>query len=71
MVRILGYTFHRANLDALRCIEMPDTFGAFHGIYLVKFEALVDRLIGAFRLTDIAIDALFSDLERQGPTPIP
>jgi hypothetical protein len=50
---------------------MPDAFGALHGIDLVKFDALVDGLVGAFRFTDIAIDAFFSDLERQEVTPVP
>jgi hypothetical protein len=71
MVRVFRDAFHRADLDALRCIEMPDALGAFHGINLVKFYALVYGLVGALRLTNIAIDALFGDLERQRPTPVP
>jgi hypothetical protein len=65
IVGVFRYAFYRADLDALRCIEMPDALGALHWIYLVKFDALVNGLVGAFRFADIAIDALCGDLERQ------
>ena len=61
MIRIAGYTFHRAYFHALRCIEMTDTFGTFHRIDLVNLYALVNCLVRALRLTDITVDALFGD----------
>jgi len=48
---------------------MTDAFGAFHRVDLVIFDALVNCLVGAFRLADIAIDALIGDLQGQRPLP--
>jgi len=53
----------------LRCIEMTNAFSAFHWVDLVIFDALVNCLVGAFRLADIAIDTFLSDLQGQGPYP--
>ena len=69
VVGVPRYALHRADFDALRCIEMTNAFGAFHRVNLVIFDALVNGLVGAFRLADVAIDALIGDLEGQGPYP--
>jgi hypothetical protein len=59
--RVYRDTVHRTDLNALRGIEMTDAFGAKLGIDLIDLFALIDCLIGTFRLTDVAIDALVSD----------
>ena len=66
MTRVFWYTFHGADFDALRRIKMSHAFGTQHGVYLVNFETLVDGLIGTFGLAHIAVDAFFSDFQRQG-----
>jgi hypothetical protein len=45
---------------------VADTLGAALGIDDVVVLALTDGLIGTFRLTDIAVDALVGDEERHG-----
>ena len=57
---------HRANLDTLRRIEMAHAFGAFCRVNHVVIYTLGNRLIGAYGLTHIAIDARVDDLEGQG-----
>jgi hypothetical protein len=49
---------HRAHLNALRFVKMPHAFRAFIGVNLINFWPQVDRLVGALRLTHVAIDAL-------------
>ena len=49
------------HFDALRPLEMADTFGAEFGIYFVELDALIDRAVRAFRLADIAVDTLIGD----------
>jgi hypothetical protein len=61
MIRILGYTVHRADLDTLRGVVVSDTFGTQIGFYFVDLITLGDGTIWAFRLTDITIDALVGD----------
>jgi len=48
---------------------MADALGAFAGVDLVDFDAHVDRLIRALRLTHIAVDAVVSD--KQGHVVVP
>jgi len=43
---------------------MTHTFGTQRGVYFINFDALVDGLVGAFRLADIAVDALFGNGKR-------
>jgi hypothetical protein len=53
--------FDRTHFDALRLIEMTDAFGAKFGINFVKLDALINCLVRAFRLANVAIDALIGD----------
>jgi hypothetical protein len=66
MVGIFGDALHRADGDALRGIEVADALGAATGIDDIDLHALGDGLIGAFRLADIAIDALVGDHQGHG-----
>ena len=50
---------------------MAYTLSTFVWIYHIEIDALGDGLIGAFRLTDIAIDAFFGNQESQESIPIP
>lgn len=49
---------HGADLLALRLVEMSDALGAFIGIDLVDQWPHKDGLVRAFRLTDVAVDAI-------------
>ena len=71
MLRITRDALDGANLDTLRRVKMPYALGALHRIDFVKFNALINGLVGTLRLTDVTIDAFLGDLERQGPTPSP
>ena len=64
--RVVGNACHRANLDALRCVVVPDTFGAFVRVDLVDDRPHRNRLVGAFRLTHIAVDAFVGDHQGHG-----
>ena len=61
--------FNGADFNTLRRVEMADAFGAFHRIDFVVFNALRNGLVGAFRLTDIAVDALLGNRKRQTTYP--
>jgi hypothetical protein len=63
MERDAGY---RAYLLALRFFEMADALGAFIGINFINFRPHVNRIIRAFRLAYIAIDAIICDYECHG-----
>jgi len=63
-LNVLGvhwYTGHWTDLNALRLIKMPFAFSAFGRINFVNFQPQINRLIGALRLANIAIDAFISD----------
>src|SRR5262245_1756226 len=51
----------RADLLALRRVEMADSLGAAVGIDDVDLRPLRDRAVRAFRLADVAVDALVGD----------
>jgi hypothetical protein len=57
-------TSYGAHLHALRLIKMADAFRAFVRMNFVELSAHVDRFVGAFGLTHIAIDAFFGDAQR-------
>ena len=59
-----GNTSHGADLLALRLVEMSDALGAFIGIDLIDQRPHEDGLIGAFRLTDVAVDAIVGNHQR-------
>ncbi len=60
-LRVRDDALDRTHFDALRLIEMADTFGAQFGINLVELDALIDRVVRTFRLADIAVDALIGN----------
>ncbi|MFT7115314.1 MAG: hypothetical protein ACI9I0_000518 [Rhodoferax sp.] len=62
--RINRDTCHRADLNTLRLIKMANAFGTFMGIDLIDFQPHINRLVRAFRLAHIAIDALIGDDQR-------
>ncbi len=51
----------RTDFNALRPLEMADTFGAKLRIDLVKLDTLIDCVIRTLRLANIAVDALIGD----------
>ena len=57
---------HRAQLHALRLVEVAHALGAALGIDLVDLLAHRDRLVGALGLADIAVDALVGDPQGHG-----
>ena len=65
VVQIQRDTIHRANFYTLRCFKMPDALGALCRVNLIDLDTLKNRVVGAFRLADIAVDALISNLECQ------
>jgi hypothetical protein len=71
VLRVFRDAFHGTDLDTLRRVEMADALGAFHRVDDVIVDALRDCLVGAFRFADVAVDALFGDLERQWVTSTP
>src|SRR5690606_24349724 len=56
----------RADLLALRRVEVADALRAAVRIDLVDLRSLRDRLIGADRLADIAVDAFVGDDQGHG-----
>ena len=56
-----GDARHRTDLDTLRLVKMPDTLGAFGRVNFVNLLAQIDRLVRAFGLAYIAIDAFVGD----------
>ena len=63
------YAGYRANLHALRLVKVAHAFGAFVGINFIDFRAEKNRLVRAFGLAHIAIDAFVSNQERHGQVP--
>jgi hypothetical protein len=61
VLRILRDAGNRANLNALGLVKMAHAFGAQSGVDLIDTGPHENRLIGALRLTHIAIDALLGD----------
>jgi hypothetical protein len=61
-----GDARHRADLDTLRLVKMPDTLGAFGRVNFVNFLAQIDRLIRALGFTHIAVDAFVGDHQCHG-----
>ena len=57
---------HRADLHALRLVEVADALGALARVDLVDLGAHRDRLVRALGLADIAVDALVGDHQRHG-----
>ena len=55
------YARYRANLHALRLVKVAHAFGTFVGINRIDFRAEKNRLVRAFGLAHIAVDALVSD----------
>ena len=65
IVQIQRDAIHRTNFDALRCFKMPDALGALCRVNLINFRPLKNRVVGAFRLADVAVDALIGNLKCQ------
>jgi hypothetical protein len=57
---------HGADLYTLRLIKMPHTLGAFVRMDFVNLFAHVYRVVWAFGLADIAVDAFVSDSQSHG-----
>ena len=55
---ILGDEIDRADLNALRLVEVADALGALVRVDDVNFLALGDGLVRALRFTNVAVDAL-------------
>jgi len=69
MVRILGDTVDRADLDTLGLVIVADALGAEIGIDLIDLVTLVDGTIGALGLTYITVDAFVSNNQSHFSTP--
>src|SRR6218665_62410 len=69
MLRVRRNAGHRADLHALGGIEMAHAFGAFVRVDPVDFRPEGDRLVRAFWLTHVAVDALVGDHQRHGVSP--
>jgi hypothetical protein len=57
---------HRAQLHALRLVEVAHTFGATRRVDHIDLRPHRDRLIGALGLAHITVDALVGDPQRHG-----
>ena len=68
MLRVDRYAGHRANLHALRLIEVAYAFCAFVRVNLVDVGAHVNSLVGAFGLAHVAVDAFVGDQQGHGVT---
>lgn len=66
MVGVNRDAINRTDLDTLGSLEMAYTFRAPLPVNLINDFALINRIIGALRLTDITIDALVSDEKSHG-----
>ncbi len=64
MARIERNAGDRTYLLTLRLIKVTDTFGALFGIDLVDQRTHGDRVVGALRFADVAVDAIVSDHQR-------
>ena len=60
-VGVLRDALHRADLPALRRVEVPDALGAAFGVDHVDLGAHRDRAVRALGLADVAVDALIGD----------
>jgi hypothetical protein len=69
MPRVYGDASHWANLHALRLVKMPHAFRTFVGVNFVNFGAQINRLIWAFRLAHVAVDALVGNHQSHAMTP--
>src|SRR5690606_37297361 len=70
-LRIERDAVDRADLPALRLVEVPDAFGATVGVDPVDLGAHRDRAVRALGLADVAVDALVGDDQRHRPAPRP
>jgi hypothetical protein len=57
VIRIQGDAVHRADLNTLRLVEMPDTLRAEGWVDFVNVFPLGDCAVGALRFANIAVDA--------------
>ncbi len=64
-------TVYRANCLALGLVEMADTLSAKIGVYFVNLDALIDSIVGAHRLANVAVYAFISDEERHDASALP
>ena len=62
--RIIRYAFHRTYLSALRLVKVADALGALIGIDLVNLYARKNRVIWAFGLAHVTVDALIGNDQR-------
>ena len=67
MLGILGNAINRADLDTLWRVEMANTLGTARRVNFVMQRAIIDCAIRAFRLADVAINALRGDLKGHNP----
>jgi hypothetical protein len=49
MIGIQNNALYWTDLLALRCVKMPDTFGAFIGVYVIIERPFTNGIIRAFR----------------------
>jgi hypothetical protein len=61
VVGILGDTVDRADLDALRLVEVTDALGAQRGVDDIDLGTLRDGAVGALGFAYIAVDAFMCD----------
>ena len=59
------YAINRAYLHALGRIKMSHAFGTFVRVNFVNLDALKNGVVRAFRLANVAIDALVSNFKCQ------
>lgn len=59
--RIEGDAGHGAHLLTLRLVIMSNAFRAFVWIDFVNFRAHINRVVGALRLANVAIDTVVGD----------
>ena len=64
MIGVDNDAFDRAYRDPLRRIAVATTFGAKSRRDLMDFDTRPDSLVWENRVTDVAVDAEFVDLER-------
>jgi len=69
-LRIKRYAVNRADFLALRLLEMTYTFGALVGVDFIDLFALINRLIRALRLADVAVNALVCDHQSHLTAPL-
>jgi hypothetical protein len=64
--RINRNAVHRTKLHTLRFVKVADAFSAFGRVNFVNLLPHVNRVIRAFGLTDIAVDAFIGDEQGHG-----